>query len=42
MVAGLLDAGFEQVDGLEEYGGEGAGAEAGYEVESFLTAELAV
>jgi len=33
-VAGLLDAGFEQVGGLEEEGGRAAGAEAGEEVEA--------
>lgn len=31
--AGLLDAGFEEIDGLEKGGGEDAGAEAGDEVE---------
>lgn len=35
VVARLLDASFEEVDGLEEDGGEGAGAEAGYEVVGF-------
>lgn len=39
MVAGLLDAGLEQVDWLEEYGGEGAGAEASYEVECLMRGE---
>jgi hypothetical protein len=34
--AGLLDAGFEQVDGLEEDGGQHAGAEAGGEVEGCM------
>jgi hypothetical protein len=33
-VAGLLDAGFEQVGRLEEEGGGAAGAEAGEEVEA--------
>jgi hypothetical protein len=33
--AGLLDAGFEQVGGLEEEGGCAAGAEAGEEVEAW-------
>lgn len=36
MFAGLLDAGLEEVDGLEEDGGENAGAETGYEVEGCL------
>jgi hypothetical protein len=31
--AGLLDAGFEEIDGLEENGRKDAGAEAGDEVE---------
>ena len=33
--AGLLDAGFEKVGGLEEEGGCAAGAEAGEEVEAW-------
>lgn len=32
--AGLLDAGFEEIGGLEEDGGEGAGGKARSEVES--------
>lgn len=34
--AGLLDAGLEEVDGLEKDGGEDAGAETSYEVEGCL------
>jgi hypothetical protein len=33
--AGLLDAGFEQVGGLQEEGGCAAGAETGEEVEGY-------
>ncbi len=33
--AGLLDAGLEEINGLEERGGECAGAEAGDEVECY-------
>lgn len=33
--AGLLDAGLEEINGLEKRGGESAGAEAGDEVECY-------